>query len=67
LEKAINFAKVEIEDQLDAHKIIGLEVNDKKTQYNFMSRTQNADQNRDTNIAVRTIKNVGGIKCMDGH
>jgi hypothetical protein len=48
----------------DASKEVGLEVNAEKTKYMFLSRRQNAGQNRDVKITNRSLESVAQFKYL---
>jgi hypothetical protein len=54
----INTIKKHMEAPIDASKEVGLEVNTEKRKYMFLSRHQNAGQNRNTKIVNRSFDNV---------
>jgi hypothetical protein len=47
---------------IDASKEVGLEVNVEKTKYMFVSREQNASQNREIKIGNRSFESVSKFK-----
>jgi hypothetical protein len=49
---------------IDASKEVGLEANVDKTKYMWVSRNQNADQNRDMKIASRSFENIPQFKHL---
>jgi hypothetical protein len=49
---------------IDASKEVGLEVNVEKTKYMFVSRDQNAGQNREIKIGNRSFENVSQFKYL---
>jgi hypothetical protein len=63
LSKNINIIKKITEALLDGSKQIGLELN-KVSKYIFMSRYQNAEQNRNVRAAKKIIKNVKYLKHL---
>jgi hypothetical protein len=52
------------ETLIDASKEVGLEVNVEKTKYMFVSRDQNAGQNREIKIGNRSFENVSQFKYL---
>jgi hypothetical protein len=49
---------------INASKEVGPEVNAEKTEYMLLSRHQNAGQNHDTKIAIRSFENVAQFKYL---
>jgi hypothetical protein len=60
----IDTIKKNTETLIDASKEVGLEINVEKTKYMFLSRHQNAGQNRDIKIANRSFENVSQFKYL---
>jgi hypothetical protein len=58
----IDIIKKNTEIVINASKKVGLKINADKAKYKFMSRHQNAGQNRDIQIASRYFKNVALFK-----
>jgi hypothetical protein len=49
---------------MDASKEVGLEVNTEKTKCMLLSHNQNAGQNLDIKIAIRSFENVAQFKYL---
>jgi hypothetical protein len=49
---------------IDASKEVGLEVNIEKTKYMLVSRDQNAGQNWDIKIGIRSFENLSQLKYL---
>jgi hypothetical protein len=60
----IDTIKRNTETLIDARKVVGLEVNAKKTKYMSLSRQQNAGQNHNIKIANRSFENMAQFKYL---
>jgi hypothetical protein len=54
----IDAIKINTKALIDARKEVGLEINVEKIKYKLLSHHQNAGQNRDIKIAIRSFENV---------
>jgi hypothetical protein len=60
----IDAIKKNTDTLIDASGQVGLEVNREKTKYMFLSRHQNAGQNRDIKIGDRWFENVAQFRYL---
>jgi hypothetical protein len=60
----VNIVVENIKALLDASKEVGLEVNQEKTMYMLMSRSQRTEQKHSINIANRSLEDVAKLKYL---
>jgi hypothetical protein len=60
----IDTIKKNTETLIDASKDVGLEINVEKTKYMLVSQDQNAGQNREIKIGIRSFENVSEFKYL---